>query len=141
MSRCVPYFLAFDPTVAASDTTQDSGGGDVTTGTPTIYSKHSDIPGQSIVTEIIKFTRASGTFAGTLTVEVSNSPKQDDENAGGLWDTYDNFAIAIPAISTGTSQTVGLEMVDFGWGRMRTKFVVSGGTGTVKSERTIKGGV
>lgn len=135
MSVPVPYFKAFDPAVAASTTTQDHGGG-LISGNGTYISKHTDIPRGYHIGCVIDIVSTAGPLTGTVTVEVSNSTKQDDENNGGLWVTYDNLPVAIPAVSG--SDTFGIELINLPFARMRTKFVTTAGTGTIEEERAVK---
>ncbi len=76
---------------------------------------------------------ASHAFVGTMTVEWSNSTKEEIGAGTDKWATYDALTVPIPAVNLGTGASVlfGIELVDFGFQRVRLKFTPASGQGTV----------
>ena len=121
-------------------------------GTTTYYSEVTILPRVEDLMYLISFLRASGTFAGTLTVEVSAEAPMIYQAAyaadaglpGGtqvnllLWDTYNPTGFTIPAISTVTEQKLNLKITDLGASLIRLKYVNATGTGTVTAQVSAK---
>src|SRR5262245_51455245 len=131
MSVSVPTFLAFDPNLGNADV---PGGGTVD-GADTYYSKDSE-PHLRNCSYVISTTGI--TLAGDLTVEVSNSSRQDRARDAEKWVQYtlvnDGDAISISGITS-----FGIDIKNLTFRRIRLVFVQTGGTGTITAEFTVKG--
>ena len=118
--------LLFDPAIASG-----IGRGLVSSGTPTLTSKTTTPAFDGTVGIAIVTT---STLAGTLTVEYCNATDQELILGSNQWDTY---SITLPAISGATK--FGIRLPNFEFGRLRLKFVVSSGTGTILAQLCVKG--
>lgn len=141
--------LSFDPLVAATNNGQiketGAGGGNVG-GNGTYYSLPSTIDTSLDVGEIIKLT---GTLAGTLTVEVDNNLGDDADRLGNAdWNTYtkvqsdgfvDGVATLAAGVISGANNPTYLDLTRIPFSRYRLKLVTTGGTGTIRCRRQLKG--
>lgn len=140
---------SFDPVVAAvtgAQTLQAGAGGGLIGGNGTFYSLPTNCSIMKYLAEILRFT---GTIAGTLTAEVDNNDGDAaDLNGTADWQTYNDLqkdgfvdgvaTLVAGAISGGTNPEI-VELKPFAFGRFRWKLVVTGGTGTIRATRTVKG--
>lgn len=70
-----------------------------------------------------------GTMAGTLSVEVTNSPKQDRDN--GVAKVGDYQLATSPASPAGADVNIPMDVVMMGqWAAVRAKYINSSGSGT-----------
>lgn len=110
------------------------------TGTNTYYS---DVWIKNDAKDVIAIVKFTGTMTGTFTVEICCASEEewqlaigkDNGVAGGsavnalIWDTYDRFDPAIPAISGAATFT--LKMTRLGAPMVRFKYVNATNSGTV----------
>jgi hypothetical protein len=154
--------LAFDPVVAAKTAAPsrlpgcaanasaaapetDIAGGGLVSANGTYYSTPSRLTEVTQVTSVFKFT---GTIDGTLTCEVMNDTGDDDDKGIADWGAYDllagggftaGVATLVAGAITGGSNPQRVDLVDIGFAAVRYKLVVTGGTGTIKERRVLKG--
>ena len=142
MSRQVASSKIFDA-VAVSSTNTYYSGSSVTKKDGTTGQLGTDTPASQLVTIVGKFTSTPG---GTLTVEVSNSDRNDVEFGVDVWTTYtqvtgSGFAAGVATVTSGQingSAVFAIELKNFGYRRIRLTYVNASGTGTISAVITVK---
>lgn len=140
--------LAYDPfkaAVSGAATANQGAGGGLISGNGTFFSQPTQIDKKYHVSDVISLT---GTIAGSLTIEISNDDEDADRNGTAQWATYglvngqgftNGVATLVAGAISGGTNPEPIELVDVTFGRLRYKLVVTGGTGTIRSRRTVKG--
>lgn len=138
--------LVFDPTVAAVNGAKpnvppggrgpatDQSGGGLVSGAGTFYSKATVMAEQGWSDFSDVFT-TTGDLAGTMSAEFSNSTDEEILKGTDVW-VPDTGVTADQAVAAAGNFKIKGSRVPYG--RVRAKFVQSGGTGTIKSRRVIK---
>lgn len=146
--------LAFDPlktanagaqTVYSGSPIAGPGGGNISAN-GTYYSIPSRMSSMIGATDVFSFT---GNLAGSLTIEVMNDSEDVDFRGQADWHTYvlvtgtngftNGVATVAAGVITGGSNPGSVQLIDFMFAAYRYKFIVTGGTGTIKDARQLKG--
>lgn len=128
-----PGFRVFVPTTAASNGTDDHGGG-LISGNGTYYSRHTVVKNRKMMSWEVDIVSSSGPLAGTITVQASNSSDDDVRRDVAKW--FDETRVSV-AWTSGSS-TFGIALYPCEWGRVRLKIVTSAGTGTIQARVAAK---
>ena len=139
--------LVFNPAVAAVNGAKpnvppggrgpanDQSGGGLVSGAGTFYSKATVMASQGWNNASEIFT-TTGDLAGTMSAEFSNATDEEILKVTDAW-VADTAVIADQAVAAAGDYKLKA-LMPIPYGRMRTKFARSGGTGTIKSRRVIK---